>query len=62
MGFDDSYSTLCEKEVEFRDPEEVKECQGIPVTGGDVRAIYPCFDVIAPEYVSALITPDGIIS
>lgn len=62
MGFDDSYSTLCEKEVEFRDPEEVKECQGIPVTGGDVRAIYPCFDVIAPEYVSAVITPDGSIS
>ena len=61
MGFDDSYVTLSGKEVEFRDPQEVKECQGIPVTGADVRALYPCFDVIPPEYVSAIVTPDEIL-
>ena len=61
IGFDDAYATLSGKEVEFRDPQEVKECQGIPVTGADVRALYPCFDVIPPEYVSAIVTPDEIL-
>ena len=61
LGFDDAYAALSGKDVEFRDPQEVKECQGIPVTGADVRALYPCFDVIPPEYVSAIVTPDEIL-
>jgi methylthioribose-1-phosphate isomerase len=48
--------------IEERDPGEVLEFRGIPISGPDVGAYYPAFDLTPPELVTAVVTKDGIIS
>lgn len=48
--------------IEERNPDEVLEFRGIPISGPDVSAYYPAFDLTPPELVTAVITRDGIIS
>ncbi|HOF06238.1 MAG TPA: s-methyl-5-thioribose-1-phosphate isomerase [Syntrophales bacterium] len=46
--------------IEERDPREVLEFQGTPITGERVRAYYPAFDVTPPELITAIVTREGI--
>lgn len=48
--------------VEERNPKEVLEFQGIPISGSDVGAYYPAFDLTQSELVTAVVTKDGVIS
>lgn len=45
--------------VEYRDPNWVKEIQGVKITSSSVGALYPCFDVIDSSLVTKIITPEG---
>ncbi len=46
--------------IEERDPLEVLQFQGVPITGPQVRAYYPSFDLTPPELITAVITSRGI--
>lgn len=46
--------------IEERDPEEVRQIQGIPVTPPGVPVANPAFDITPHRYVSAIITNRGI--
>lgn len=48
--------------IEYRDPEKVKEFMGIKVVKDEVNAYYPAFDIVPPELVSGVITDKGIFS
>ena len=48
--------------VEERNPEEVLAFRGIPISGPDVGAYYPAFDLTPSELVTAVVTKDGVIS
>ena len=61
MGLDDSIPVLDSFPVEYRSADEVKRCQNQDITGVDVRALYPAFDIISPEYVTGIITSEGVI-
>lgn len=47
--------------IEERDPQEVLQFQGMPITGPQVSAYYPSFDLTPPELITAVITSRGII-
>lgn len=47
--------------IEERNPSEVLEFLGTPISGPDVKAMYPAFDVTPPELITAIITSKGII-
>ncbi len=46
--------------IEERDPEEVRQIQGVRVTSEQVRVANPAFDVTPHRYVGAIITERGI--
>ncbi len=46
--------------IEERDPREVLEFQGTPITGEKVRAYYPAFDVTPPELITGIVTTTGV--
>jgi methylthioribose-1-phosphate isomerase len=46
--------------IEERDPREVLEFQGTPITGNRVRAYYPAFDITPPELITGIVTVTGI--
>jgi len=46
--------------IEERDAREVLEFRGIPISGSDVKAYYPAFDVTPPELVTAVVTKNGV--
>lgn len=48
--------------VEERNSEEVLEFRGIPISGPDVGAYYPAFDLTPSELVTAVVTKNGVIS
>jgi len=47
--------------IEQRDPREVLEVNGRPITI-DVEVLNPAFDITPPDLVTAIITEKGIIS
>lgn len=47
--------------IEQRDPHEVLEFMGLPISGPEVKALYPAFDVTPRELISAIVTGKGII-
>lgn len=47
--------------IEERDPLEVLRFQGIPITGAEVKACYPSFDLTPPELITAVVTSRGIL-
>jgi len=49
-------------EIEYRDPDEIRFCQGVPTTTDNIAAVYPAFDITPPKYVSGIITRHGILS
>jgi len=48
--------------IEERNPGEVLEFRGMPISGPDVGAYYPAFDLTPPELITAVVTKDGVIS
>ncbi|NSW81975.1 MAG: S-methyl-5-thioribose-1-phosphate isomerase [Syntrophothermus sp.] len=46
--------------IEYRDPSEVLEFRGIRITGPEVKAVYPAFDLTPPQLVTSIITDKGI--
>jgi methylthioribose-1-phosphate isomerase len=46
--------------IEERDPREVLEFQGVPITGEKVQAYYPAFDVTPPELITGIVTTEGV--
>ncbi len=47
--------------IEERDPEEVTRIQGVPIAPEGVAAANPAFDVTPHDYISAIITENGVI-
>ncbi len=46
--------------VEERNPREVLEFQGIPISGPRVKGFYPAFDLTPPELISAVVNATGV--
>ena len=46
--------------IEERDPQEVLEFRGIPISGPDVKAYYPAFDLTPGDLVTGVITKSGV--
>ncbi|MBQ7895715.1 MAG: S-methyl-5-thioribose-1-phosphate isomerase, partial [Oscillospiraceae bacterium] len=46
--------------IEMRDPKQVLEYRGIRSTLDQVKAIYPSFDIVPPELISAVVTDKGV--
>jgi len=46
--------------IEERDPEEVRQIKGIPITPAGMAVANPAFDVTPNRYVSAIITERGV--
>ena len=46
--------------IEERDPEEVRQIKGIPITPVNTRVANPAFDVTPNRYVSAIVTECGV--
>lgn len=47
--------------MEMRPPQEVKRCMGSATTLDSIKALYPAFDSIPAQLVTALVTPKGIL-
>ncbi len=46
--------------IEERDPEEVRQIQGVRVTSEQIRVANPAFDVTPHRYIGAIITERGV--
>ncbi|MBN2515397.1 MAG: s-methyl-5-thioribose-1-phosphate isomerase [Deltaproteobacteria bacterium] len=46
--------------IEERDPKEVLEFRGIPISGSDVHAFYPAFDLTPADLITGVITRTGV--
>lgn len=60
-GPDRKTKTGAEIPIEQRDATEVLEFMGHPISGPEVKGLYPAFDVTPPELISAIVTGKGII-
>ena len=61
-GRDESKKSRDDIVIEQRDPAEVKLALGTATTIDIVQACYPAFDITPPEYVSGVVTLQGIVS
>jgi methylthioribose-1-phosphate isomerase len=54
--------TLCGDDIpiEERDPKEVLEFLGRPISGSAVKGYYPAFDLTPAELVTGIVTASGI--
>ena len=48
--------------IEERDPQEMKQCRGMPTTAEYLDAYYPAFDITPPHLVAGVITRHGVLS
>jgi len=46
--------------IEERDPREVLEFRGTPISGPAVKGYYPAFDLTPPELVTGIVTAQGV--
>ncbi len=60
-GPDKKTETGADIPIEQRDPREVLEFMGFPISGPDVKALYPAFDVTPRELITAIVTGKGVI-
>ena len=49
-------------QIEMRDPRLVLEYGGIRNTRPETKAIYPSFDVVSPDLITAIVTDKGVYS
>ncbi|MBE9546411.1 MAG: eIF-2B alpha/beta/delta, partial [Proteobacteria bacterium] len=47
--------------IEERDPKEVLEFRGTPISGPAVKAYYPAFDLTPPHLITGVVTKEGIM-
>lgn len=47
--------------IEMRDPDDVLRFRGIRTTKPAVKGLYPAFDVTPPEFVTGIVTENGIV-
>jgi methylthioribose-1-phosphate isomerase len=48
--------------IEFRNQEEVKHIQGVPIALKETQALYPSFDITPNELIAGIITEKGVIT
>ena len=60
ISFDETKDNIRDVEIEYRDSKEVKLFKGVKTTSDEVRAIYPCFDIIPSKLVTGIVTPYGV--
>ncbi len=53
--------TFRDMEIEYRDPEELLNFRGERITAEGVQGIYPAFDIIPPDLITALVTSKGVL-
>ena len=46
--------------IEYREGNDVRKIGNVQIASEDATALYPCFDIVDPEFVSGIITPEGI--
>ena len=46
--------------IEYREGEDLKHVGGCAIAAPEAKALYPCFDVISPDFVSGVVHPEGI--
>jgi methylthioribose-1-phosphate isomerase len=46
--------------IEMRDPAEVLEFRGIPISGRGVKAVYPAFDLTPADLITGIVTQQGV--
>lgn len=56
----DCESTIDQVKIEERNPREILECYGSPITLKNIRAFNPAFDITPPEFISGIITEKGV--
>lgn len=61
VALDRRYDSLEGHETEFRDPDDVKRCQGAMTTLEGVNSLYPAFDIVPPGLVAGIITAEGVV-
>jgi len=61
-GVDPNIPTGADIVIEQRNPEEVKEVNGVPTTIPELQAEYPAFDVTPPQYISAIVCANGVFA
>lgn len=61
VGLDPHDGEIPFSDIEERFPREVKLSMGHPTTEEGVDALYPCFDIVPPEYVTGIVTPEGVL-
>lgn len=48
--------------IEMREPQQVKEIQGIKIMVDEVQTIYPSFDITPPYLIGGIVTDKGLYS
>lgn len=61
-GPDPETQTCEDVEIEERDPEEIKQIEGVRTAPKEVKAFYPAFDCTPPELVEGVVTDKGVFS
>ncbi|NLN86250.1 MAG: s-methyl-5-thioribose-1-phosphate isomerase [Syntrophomonadaceae bacterium] len=59
-GPDRNSSSAQEIPIEFRNPQEVVNFNGVRITGAKVQGLYPAFDLTPPHLVAGVVTDRGI--
>ncbi len=61
-GRDDTKQGPGDIVIEERNPVEVRAALGSPTTIDGIRARYPAFDITPPDYVTGIVTVNGIVN
>ena len=56
----DCENSIEQVKIEERNPKEILECLGKPITLKNIKVFNPAFDITPPEYVSGIITEKGV--
>lgn len=57
-----SHPNINSVEIEYRDPQLVKESMGVQIVKESVNAYYPAFDIVPPKLCNGVVTDKGIFS
>lgn len=61
-GPDENSPTIEDIEIEYRDPEEIFYARGTRVAVEGIKALYPSFDIVTPNFVDAIVTHKGVFA
>ena len=57
-----SHPNINSVEIEYRNPQLVKESMGVQIVKDKVNAYYPAFDIVPPKLCNGVVTDKGIFS